>query len=233
MQGRTEQAREGIVHAAALAFDTHGYAATSLSEIMALAGVDGNALYFHYGSKEAIAVEIVRRHYGRWPPLISRFEALGEPALETAAAISIAVGREFRDTPIVRAGVRLSTERYAVPVDLPAPFVGWTTVMSRLLAQAQTDGDIQTSMSADRLGGQAVAMFYGVQYVSNQLNARSDIDDRVYDMWFLLLTGMETARPAKLVLRRAQRMCERISGMRVSHTVPLAAWGDTCGGEWD
>src|ERR1700735_2849700 len=56
---RAEQTRQAIVGAAIKAFRLHGYSATTIGAVAALAGVSPRTLYRHYGSKSALLVATV------------------------------------------------------------------------------------------------------------------------------------------------------------------------------
>ena len=51
-----ERTRQHIVRQAAALFNQHGYAGTSMSELMAATGLEKGGLYRHFESKEALAV---------------------------------------------------------------------------------------------------------------------------------------------------------------------------------
>ena len=70
-------ARQKILAAAAELFTARGYAATSVREIVEHAGLTKPALYYHFGSKEGIYLEILRDIHLRMDEALSR---LTEPA---------------------------------------------------------------------------------------------------------------------------------------------------------
>lgn len=55
--------RERLVTAATALFATKGYAATTVREIVAKAGVTKPVLYYHFGSKEGIYIELMGRPF--------------------------------------------------------------------------------------------------------------------------------------------------------------------------
>src|SRR4051812_26335282 len=58
--------RGAILRGAAEAFDRAGYSGTSLSDVVAQAGVTKGALYFHFTSKEEIARAVIAEQRA-WP----------------------------------------------------------------------------------------------------------------------------------------------------------------------
>ncbi len=64
-------AREKLLSAAVDLFTARGYAATSVREIVEHAGLTKPALYYHFGSKEAIYLEILRDIHVRMDEALS------------------------------------------------------------------------------------------------------------------------------------------------------------------
>src|SRR5438132_14015373 len=60
VRGRGKGTRRCIVDEAALAFARTGYAGTSLNDVIAATGLTKGAFYFHFPSKEALALEVFR-----------------------------------------------------------------------------------------------------------------------------------------------------------------------------
>lgn len=92
---RVEQTRRAIAGAAIEAFRTHGYSATTMGSVAALAGVSPRTLYRHYGSKSAlfaatIAVgtadflEQLAAYVHRWPLRRSILTAFTQTAIESS-----------------------------------------------------------------------------------------------------------------------------------------------------
>src|SRR5687767_6965859 len=81
-QQRSREMVEIILDAAARIFVKEGYAATTTNRIAAAAGVSVGSLYQYFGSKDAIAVELLRRYRERLLELVA--ERLGTMHTERA-----------------------------------------------------------------------------------------------------------------------------------------------------
>ena len=138
VQERAEQTRRSLLEAAASLFDERGYAGTSISDITARSGHTSGAIYFHYTSKERLALAVVQEHFATWPPLINRHTGLQVSALEQLVRLSFAVARAFRDDIVVRAGARLWTERSLIAAPFPPPFIGWIDAIGAMLENGPT-----------------------------------------------------------------------------------------------
>jgi AcrR family transcriptional regulator len=74
-QERAHETVEAILEAAAQVFERHGYAAGTTNRIAERAGVSIGSLYQYFPNKDAIVVELARRH-------LAQLEAAAWPALD-------------------------------------------------------------------------------------------------------------------------------------------------------
>ncbi|MFJ6214721.1 ScbR family autoregulator-binding transcription factor [Streptomyces sp. NPDC092296] len=199
MQQRAETTRRSVLEAAAGLFDERGYAGTSISDISALSGRTSGAIYFHYTSKENLALAVVREHFATWPVLVDRHATGDGSALERLVRLSFAVAEAFRDDVVVRAGARLWAERKAIDAPLPAPFVGWIDTVTELLRQARATGELAAHVDPAPAAHSVVCAFFGLHTVSDALDGRLRITDDLAWLWLLLLPALQ-ARPAAAAL---------------------------------
>ncbi|MER6124109.1 ScbR family autoregulator-binding transcription factor [Streptomyces sp. NPDC001795] len=203
MQDRAEETRKAVLLAAAHLFFERGYVATSISDISERSGRTSGAIYFHYTNKEQLALAVVKAHFATWPAMVARHEAAPEPALEKLVRLSFAVGRAFRDDVLVRAGARLWAERRSIDVEMPPPFVDWIATVERMLTRARAEGDLASHAEPSRDAPTLVAAFFGLHTLSDVLDDRLLIEDRLADLWLLLLPGLQTDPTPHALLARA------------------------------
>ena len=125
MQQRAVLTRGRVLIAAAEVFARTGFLAASMNDIVDAAGVTKGAVYFHFPSKEALAVAIVEEQFAQWPAMVAAMSSTHRTRWTAIVALTYEVGSRFRDDVLVTAGVRLSFERGLVNADMPTPFVGW------------------------------------------------------------------------------------------------------------
>ncbi|MEU5015884.1 ScbR family autoregulator-binding transcription factor [Streptomyces angustmyceticus] len=205
MQIRAKTTRRSLLEAAAALFDEKGYAGTSISDISAHSGRTSGAIYFHYASKEKLALAVVEEHFATWPHLISRHQQPGLPALEKLVALSFEVARAFRDDIVVRAGARLWAERKAIDAQLPAPFLGWIEAVTQLLEEAGRNGELAPGVPPATTAHGIVCAFFGLHTVSDALDGRRNIEEHLDDLWHLLLRGLQAAPDPDALLARVRR----------------------------
>lgn len=193
MSRRSDQraaTRAGILQVAAEEFEAHGYVGASLSDIAERLGLTKGALYFHYPSKGDIARAIVSDYFNSWEPLVTAAEARGNGPLEAIRWLTGQVAVAYRDDIHIRAAVRLVRDRASIDVELPTPFVDWIKTSRHFLEKAAALGEIRSDIDLDRVTLIAVASWFGVQQVSQDLDARDSLEDFTESLWDLLLHGM-------------------------------------------
>lgn len=193
MSRRSDQraaTRAGILQVAAEEFEAHGYVGASLSDIAERLGLTKGALYFHYPSKGDIARAIVADYFNSWEPLVKAAEGRGNGPLEAIRWLTGQVAVAYRDDIHIRAAVRLVRDRAAIDVELPTPFVDWIRTSRYFLDKAQALGEIRSDIDLDRVTLISVAAWFGVQQVSQDLDARDSLEQFTDSLWDLLLHGM-------------------------------------------
>ena len=189
-QDRAVHTRAVVLKAAARLFATRGFRHTSVKDVAEAVEMTKGAVYFHYPSKEALAVAVVEAHYAEWPKLLVKVQELGRPPLETALAMLDGAALAFRDSVIVQGGARLQIERPHIDAELPTPYVDWTNLLHTLLVQAQEQGQLADSVDPGAAARALVASFFGVQHVSDVLAGRADLEERWTETRTLFLAAL-------------------------------------------
>jgi AcrR family transcriptional regulator len=212
MHSQAAITRQRVLLAAADVFGTRGYTATSVANIVKAAGTTSGSMYFHFGSKEAMAAAVVQAQYDRWPAVVERFTDASGPGQELVClvALTFAVGRAFREDPLIRGGVRLSLERAVIPFALPVPFVGWIETVTELLAAARAAGQVSDTLDPPTAARLHVAAFFGVQYVSDALHGRQDLEERLTEMWIGMLPAWRLSMDDLQLIEQARALCARL-----------------------
>lgn len=183
----SSETRQLIVDAAARLFSERGYATASLSDIASAAGVTKGALYWHFKSKEDIALEIVRQMYASWPALLSQVMAEHDDALNSLIAVTYSAASQFTNEYTVQAAKRLLAELPAESLSqLPTPYVGWQQALTGLVRDGQQVGQINAAVDAEAVAQVVVASFFGMQQVSYELTNRKDLVVRIDAFWQLV-----------------------------------------------
>jgi AcrR family transcriptional regulator len=184
MQQRAVETRQLILEAAAEVFDEGGYRAARISDIMQRAGTTQGALYFHFSSKLDLArtVMMAQRDSVVLPP--------GPDGLQRLIDTNLLLARELQTNKLLRAGVRLAVEQEEIGFNDDAPYLEWAGVFREQLSAAASRGELRNGVDIDRLAMLLVGCYTGVQHFSKLRSQRSDLPERIADLWEYMLLGI-------------------------------------------
>lgn len=191
-QERAIATRQHIVESAAAVFDSEGFAGASLGRIIEQAGTTRGALHFHFPTKDALATAVLNEYNSRMTAVVEGVAHSEASALEQIVVISKTTARVIDKDTIVRAGTRLLME-LTYTGDLPIAYRAWIDACEDLVRRAIEDGDIVPAVSPQVVAYLVISSLAGIQMVSSVLSGRSDLDQRVNEMWEVLLLGLVPA----------------------------------------
>lgn len=190
-QDRAVRTRRSILEAAAAVFDERGYRAATIGEILARAGVTKGALYFHFASKEELALGVLDAQL-TWVPTPERDRKLQEVVDQ-----GMLLAHRLRHDPLVRAGIALALDQGARGVDRGAPFRAWADQHAELLRAAREQGELLPHVSPAETAELLTGCFTGLQVMSQILSGRRDLGQRLSVLLHHVLPSV--AVPAVLV----------------------------------
>ncbi|MET9732783.1 ScbR family autoregulator-binding transcription factor [Streptomyces sp. NPDC006458] len=168
-QERAERTRELVVRAAAVCFDTTGFAATSLSEIVEMAEVSKGALYFHFSSKEKLAEAVVAQLGTDWREIVRAAGTPDGPVLQTLIDMTHDLARHMHQDVVFRAGLRLCDERRRPGEDVRiSPYRSWRRTVGHLLARSHRRGELLPGLDLTQAAQMLTAATAGIELLSRQ-----------------------------------------------------------------
>jgi len=191
-QDRAQQTRALVLRCAGELFSEKGFHGTSVQDVATRAGMTKGAVYFHFPSKDILALAVVEEHYTRWPAILESVRKLGLSPFDTAVALLDRTAEAFATDPIVQAGTRLQLESILIKHPLPTPYVGWINLLSALLREAAEVGQLKVGVAPDAAARTIVAAFFGMQHISYTLNDRADLMERWQEVRQLNLFSLRT-----------------------------------------
>ncbi|MFJ8185753.1 ScbR family autoregulator-binding transcription factor [Streptomyces sp. NPDC096105] len=168
-QDRAIRTRRNILEAAAKVFEERGYQAATIAEILGTAGVTKGALYFHFSSKEQLALGVLHEQDQRFviPERSCKLQELADEVLLHAYRL--------QSDPMVRAGVRLSMDQHAEGLDRSGPFIRWSDVCRELLERGQAQGELLPHVVPSVTADIVVGTFAGIQSMSQAVSDYQDL----------------------------------------------------------
>ncbi|WP_458113403.1 TetR/AcrR family transcriptional regulator [Arthrobacter sp. R1-13] len=201
LQDRAVETRKAIVRGAAAVFEDVGYGPASLQMVAETAEVTRGALYFHFKSKELLALAVIEDQHARTKESAADVFSRSLGPIETICALCSCFASLLQTDPVVRAGIRLTLESSTFGQRIRSPYTDWMQIMEQLTLEGQASGEISSKVDAGAFGRYLVASFTGVQMVSNVLTAREDLTERVEELAaFVRLTLSPSAQHEFLTL---------------------------------
>ncbi len=182
-QARARETRRRILNAAAVVFAKNGYAASAVEDVLKESGTTRGALYFHFASKEDLARAVIEEQTSLLPPHVA------ECPLQAAIDASHFIARELQGNPMMQAGVRLVIEgSFTAPTT--QPYRAWIDIARTFLEKAQSDGIVLKHIDPRKSAELIIGCFTGIQLLSETLNGRADLSQRLTDLWEHILPGL-------------------------------------------
>ena len=190
---RGETTRRHILGVAALAFADHGYNGVSLNDIVRDSGLTKGAFYFHFPSKEALALEVFGTKQLEWQDVILRVMGEHPRAIDRLNAM-LDCGCEMYEVDasarvVGRLCVELSRERKLAP-RLTGYLQMWFDMVFELIRAAQAEGDARTDLDPRTTAETIVAAFIGVEQVSDALTELGDFRTRIENLRTLVMAAL-------------------------------------------
>jgi TetR/AcrR family transcriptional repressor of nem operon len=148
--------REQIVESALREFHLRGFNGCSVEDITKAAGVPKGSFYNHFGSKQELAAETVRRYRAGSAWRATNVDGL-TPLANLRARFEAQRGR-FVDRGLIAGcllgnfGAEVSDQAPAVRAELHAALAGWSDDIATLIRQAQAAGEVPPARDPDLLG---------------------------------------------------------------------------------
>jgi len=179
---RGGETRRRILGVAAEAFAEHGYAGTSLREVLKASGVTKGGFYFHFPSKEALALATLRHKQEQWSAAVMAAVLRCPRAVEQLDAMVDAICDLHEQDRTCRAVSRLCTElgeeHPELRPQLAPQFTTWVDLVASIIRKGQDEGDIRPEVEPAAAAEVAVESFIGLETISETLTGRADLRQR-------------------------------------------------------
>ncbi len=193
VQDRARRTREQILEVAAAAFARDGYAGTSLNELIRASGLTKGAFYFHFDSKEALALATFRHKQAQ---LIERVMAQVEDEPDAIAELRALIRvrtRAYGDDPSARCILRLGSELGA-KAGPDSDFARYQELtiesFAGIVRRGQREGLLRADVDARAAGEAIFAAMVGADRLSRLMSGGADLERRGQDLIDLLVRGL-------------------------------------------
>jgi AcrR family transcriptional regulator len=183
---RGGETRRRILEVAAEAFAERGYAGTSLSDVLKASGLTKGGFYFHFPSKEALALATLRHKQERWAAAVMAATLHHPHAIGQLDAMIEALCELHEQDPTCRCIGRLCSEladaHPELRPQLGVQITNWVEMVASLVRKGQDEGDIRPEVEPVVVAEVAVEAFLGIETVSELLTGRADLRRRAWNL---------------------------------------------------
>ena len=191
---RGSETRRRILEVAAVAFADRGYAGTSVNDVLKASGVTKGGFYFHFPSKEALAVATLRHKQEQWTAAVMAAVLRHARAVDQLSAMVDALCDQHERDRACRAVNRLSTElgdeHPELLPELRTQLTTWMDMVAAVIRKGQDEGEIRPEVEPEVAAEIAVGSFIGLETVSEVLTGRADLRRRANDFLELWLSAI-------------------------------------------
>lgn len=135
-------------------------------------------------------------------------ELLAEPrpVVEQMLRLADDLARLLQTDPVVRAGIRLTTDSTAFEQPVQEPYRDWMTTFRALAERGIAEGELTADVDPAELAGFVIPAYTGVQLVSETFTGRSDLRERLLVMWRIVLATVVPKSGRDAALERAREI---------------------------
>jgi AcrR family transcriptional regulator len=192
---RGEATRRQILDAAARSFAEHGFNGNSLNDIVRDSGLTKGAFYFHFPSKEALALAVFRDRQERWIGQTMAAVMEHPRAIDQLEAM-LDIGCDIHENDDSARAISRLCQEWASQEDL-APhsrshLTTWFDITTQLIVRAQEEGDVRREVDARVTAETICSAFIGIQEVSAAMSGLKDFRARIDGLRTVTLAAIRT-----------------------------------------
>lgn len=195
-QARARATRTAILEAAAAAFARGGLAGTSLNDLVRASGLTKGAFYFHFSSKEELALAAFRLKQEQLLDGMGAAARPDLPAFERLIAMLDARVELLAGDPSLGCVLRLGQE-LRIGADPGSEYAGFQetaiAVIAGLLVEGQQDGSVRRDVEPREEAEMVFAAILGIDALSELLSGGDDLAVRNQQLVSLLRRALAPA----------------------------------------
>ena len=178
--------RQRLIAAASHRFARHSYSMVSLDDILAEAELTKGAMYFHFPSKQALAVAIIDDLNAMSRTAITELLARKMSGLETLIDLLYLQAVQNTQNEVARAGVRLLETLDNTAAPATAVWQSWIGFVTTLIRKAVAEGDVSDHHDPEDIAKMLVALWVGTRRISDLDDVERYLDN-LQNAWILAL----------------------------------------------
>ena len=215
---RADTTRQRLIAAASRQFARRSYSMVSLDDILAEAELTKGAMYFHFPSKQALALAIIDDLTEMSRAAVTETLARKMSGLETLIDLLYLLAVQDTQNQVARAGARLLDTLDNTTALSTTLWQSWIEFVTTVIQKAATEGDVVDHDPED-IARMLVALWAGIRRISDLDQPEHHLDN-LQKAWILVLPGF--TNPDRLdyftrfIKRRHALAVKKVSAQEVS-----------------
>jgi TetR/AcrR family transcriptional regulator, transcriptional repressor for nem operon len=183
---RADTTRHRLIAAASRQFAHRPYSMVSLDDILTEAELTKGAMYFHFPSKQALALAIIDDLNEMSRAAVTELLARKMSGLETLIDLVYLLAVQDTRHEVARAGVRLLETLDNTTALPPALWQSWIEFVTTLIQKAVAEGDVVDHHDPEDIAKMLVALWAGIRRISDLDQPEHHLDN-LKKAWILAL----------------------------------------------
>ncbi|MEN3584874.1 ScbR family autoregulator-binding transcription factor [Streptomyces sp. ZYX-F-203] len=188
-QERAVRTRQAILEAAGTVFAERGYGSTRISDVYQRAGMTKGAFYFHFGSKEQLAQEVLDTQMVSQTGYLTGYTR--EVKLQEVVDSALLVAHRLHFDSLLQGSIRLSIDQGS-DLDRKPPYRAWVEFQARALGEAAERGELLPDIDTRAYAELLVGVFSGIQIMSGVMTGWADLEERIAHLYSVLMPLIAT-----------------------------------------
>lgn len=191
IQSRSEATRSGVIEKTIALINTAGYTATSMDDIIQATGVKKGNLYFHFSSKEELVLRVLEKAKGDYFSYLMKSLTFDSP-IKNIESLLEAVFRFHRSRKFTGGCIfgniilELSESNPRISSMAGSALQEWIDLMTALLSQAISDGEINLPLPPETIAEHIVASMEGGIMLSRAKKSSRPLRDCMDTIYYML-----------------------------------------------
>ena len=178
---RGDRSRARILDAAAQVFAEDGYAGASMARILAAAGATKGGFYFHFASKEELALAVLAAQQEKWFTETMAEVAAHDRAVDRLFAVPYVLLRQIHEGTGLASTNRLLVDLCAqehLRAQVQSGLQPWVAAVTAQFEEAMAEGSLRADLDARAMAELVIGSFNGLAALTGQLGD-DRLDERV------------------------------------------------------
>ncbi len=226
---RADTTHQRLIAAASRQFAHRAYGMVSLDDILAEAELTKGAMYFHFSSKQALALAIIDDLTEMSRAAVVESLARKMSGLETLIDLVFQLAVQDTQSDVARAGVRLLETLENTAQVPPALWQSRMEFVTPLIQRAVTEGDVVDQHDPEDIAKMVVALWEGVRKTTN-LDRSEQYLDNLQKAWTVVLPSFTNPDRVdyftQFIQRRHTAAVKKVSAEALSVDLQATAHAD-------